>query len=799
MKFKRLFVIQLLCILIFCSAIIHASATSAEPQPDIIPGSYLWHDGNYLKGTSVNTTADMLESNFTTVAKIRNANGDDVTGKDSIATGMTLENNVCLTIVVRGDNNGDGKITTADYIRIKSHITGNLVLTNEFLEASNVNYDNKISTEDYMLTKAYLKGASKLLLLPETNLSVECQPVYREQITEKNGTATFNGNVNFNINYNSKFYGHESAMNRDFSYYGSNYKLGQCNTLRNISGEIVCADMNGDSFGDVIILKNGTLSINATTLLKSGKQVYVVQEDLRFRTKLIGEIYVGGDVSLKGAGDVNGDGFNDIICSKDHMVIVYYGSATGFKAFYYPLDCEGTILSGDADGNGCYDIIVANGNSIKTYTVKNNSLTKLFENTVPAIPEDIEGIYAADINSDGICDITYSQIVDGIFTVTSLFGRGDGRYGCYETDGDNKNLYGSFQIANKPLYIAAGDITGNGAADFIAIYPSYVSIYYAYGDPAYDYSLFGMHVNGEYRMYSGARWMDRNIEGSDGDHVLLSTSSDGLNWRRYIDKPMFYLGWELGEDDWWTGNTLEPEVLYVDNMYHMYWQCEIHTPAGNYGDRIGYAYSEDGINWTRKTDEPAIVVDEELDYEIGFNHHEVLYVPDDPDGKPFWIYTGYHVNNAFYGYVRIRSDRPDRFLFSQREETSGFAQIGNQLAYFEDDNGNKVFMRITFNTVVIDGAEYWRPTLFMSRDGLNFVGGDNCELAGVDTNDPKTINNRNMFFYGLITENGTGEILRKEDGSYHFFYLATGCVSSVAPGIYYADAGVGEMTFTISE
>ena len=70
------------------------------------------------------------------------------------------------------------------------------------------------------------------------------------------------------------------------------------------------------------------------------------------------------------------------------------------------------------------------------------------------------------------------------------------------------------------------------------------------------------------------------------------------------------------------------------------------------------------------------------------------------------------------------------------------------------------------------------------------------DLAGVDVTDPKTENNRNMFFLGLVTENGTGEILRNEDGTYTLMYLATTCASSVAPEIFDAEVGYGVMTFT---
>ena len=258
---------------------------------------------------------------------------------------------------------------------------------------------------------------------------------------------------------------------------------------------------------------------------------------------------------------------------------------------------------------------------------------------------------------------------------------------------------------------------------------------------------------------------------------------------------MFLLGKETGEEGWWTDNTLEPEVLYVNGTYHMYWQCSFTTPNGNYGDKIGYASSTDGVHWERKTDAPAILCD---DPEIGFNHEEVLYVADDPDGKPFWMYTGHFINDRFSGYVRIRSARPDRFLYSDAEATDGFAQIGNQMDYTTDENGDRIFLRITFfDSEEKDGKTYARPTLFLSRDGLHFTSSPDCVLAGVDVTDERTKNNRNMHFLGLVTLDGTGEIPRSEDGTYALMYLSTTSNSPGGLDIFKAEAGYGIVHFSI--
>lgn len=631
----------------------------------------------------------------------------------------------------------------------------------------------------------------------EARIPYDCKPVYREKVTEKSGVARYGGKVRLELEYTSKFYGHDSLINRDFIRYGYRFEHSTCQTLPELTGELAGADFNGDGFAELLHFSGGTLSFYSFVMKLKKTVVYNAAPHTTFSAEKTGEISVGVGVSLRGAGDFNGDGYNDILFTSEGYAVIYYGGENGFECGKYRFDPEGVVRCGDADGDGVCDVFDI-GEKVRTYTVRDGRLEKTTEGAPEQKPEgDIIGVYAADVNSDGLCDIAYAAKSGGKAHICSYFNRGDGRFGAYAEDNGNKNLYGVFVTDRIPVNVSMADMTGDGSADLIGAFERSGSVkcgvLFSYDEPAYDYSVFGMRVNGEYRVYSGCRWYDSNYESSDGDHVMLTTSKDGKTWRRYIDAPMFMLGWELGEEGWWTSNTLEPEVVYADGKYHMYWQCSFTTPKGNYGDKIGYAYSDDGVHWTRKTDEPAIVSD---DPEVGFNHEEILYVPDDPDGKPYWMYTGHFVNGVFRGYIRIRSSVPDRFLYSDKEATDGFSQIGNQLAYFTDDSGRRVFVRITFTDYTeVDGEKYWRPVLFLSDDGLRFTSGTDWELAGVDVTDPRTADNRQMFFLGMVTENGTGEIPRNEDGTYTLVYLATTCASSVAPQIFSAEVGYGEMIF----
>ncbi len=627
------------------------------------------------------------------------------------------------------------------------------------------------------------------------NISAEIKPVYKETPTMRSDEVEVRG-VRLKISYTSTFYGAHSAINRPYT------RPAEAFTSKSVSGscdfsscQLASADMNGDALSDVITYDGENISVYTITATFKKDVTYVFDGNNKYAASLLFSAAVGKDAALCGAGDFDGNGYNDILFTKNGAVVIYYGNENGFTLSSFRLDeIDGDIVCGDADGDGMCDILTVKGSLVTIYKSDGKGFEKFPGKEIKPASQEYEKVLCADFNCDKYADILYFIKSGDVYRSLTVFGHGDGTFG---TDTDNKNLYAEyeFEAKNCPSNIAAGDVTGNGAADLIGYgnisRSPHNALYYNNSDLAYDYSLFGMIVNGEYRLYSGCRWGDKNYEQSDGDHIMLSTSKDGVNWYRYIDKPMFYLGWELGVEDWWRDNTLEPEVLYVDGKYHMYWQCSYITPKGNYGDKIGYASSDDGINWERKTDEPAIICS---DPEIGFNHEEVIYVADDPDGKPFWMYTGHFVNGQFSGYIRIRSADPTRFEYKNKEATNGFAEIGNQIGYLTAKDGSRVFIRITFTSD--KGVN--TPTLQFSRDGLNFYGNNKLLFAAVDQDDPRNELNKNVCFLGLATENGTGEIKQNDDGTYTIMYFATTCATSVAPEIFWSDGGVGIATVTLS-
>ena len=320
------------------------------------------------------------------------------------------------------------------------------------------------------------------------------------------------------------------------------------------------------------------------------------------------------------------------------------------------------------------------------------------------------------------------------------------------------------------------------------------------GELAYDY---GVHLLWDtdrkmYRMYTGGRWLRPGIPHADGDHVLqhVSKTGGGGTWSSR-GRPEFWNGLETGhQQGWWIQNCLEPEVMKVQGMYYMFWQVQINKGqkvdtgelAVTGADRIGLSSSKDGMDWTRKTDR-GIVVNIDRPAKTALTHEEVVYVPDDADGKPWWLYVHHILDGQSQGHVRMRSNDPTTFDYRTKEKCSGMAHLGNQIAYADRTPAGRIFVRITF--VVDPKTKRSVPCLQFSRDGLKWTfGGDGRALLEGSRDDSR---NTNCYFLGLSTIDGTGQLQSAGTNSYRAIYGATTCSSPVAPEIFHSEIGVGEV------
>ena len=326
-------------------------------------------------------------------------------------------------------------------------------------------------------------------------------------------------------------------------------------------------------------------------------------------------------------------------------------------------------------------------------------------------------------------------------------------------------------------------------------------------EPAYDYSVHIIWDSelGAYRMYTGGRWLRRGVANADGDHVLQHQSKTGApyTWKMNKDHPEFYFPAESGNPGVWNAsNCLEAEVIKVDGTYYMFAQIQGMDgqplpgelePRGV--DRIVLYTSKDGDNWELQSKQRGVMINLDEPKTTALHHEEVIYVPWDKDGKPFWMYVGVNTSKGWTGYYRVKSADPNTFDWKNHEGPVNFAQLGNQIGYIKDIGGAPLFLRITFTN---DKTGRSVPSMQVSRDGLSWQmdGADGpALLAG--SNNPKRY--KNCYFLGMSTINGTGEIQKISGNTYRVLYGGTCCETPVAPEIFYSEIGLGELYISVRE
>lgn len=735
-------------------------------------------------------------------------------------------------------------------------------------DATTAPEDSGTAPED--VTTAPETTVPEVLAPGEPTVSGTLSESYHVDPTEKSGSTTISG-TNISINYDSIFYGTESAVDRNTCHWGNLLCFDTRVTSRNtliMSGDtllpLAIGDFTGDRKGEFVVTEGDALTIVGMDE-KSTPKVALYKQTF------------GVNVTVCGTGRFNDDFYTDILLyTEGGNVVVGYGNDSGFDwkmlgalPDRQPLAEGEQLFAGDVDGDRVTDLVVINDLTVTSYMIEDGTIVRYATSTLPlAEPGQFLCYNVGDYNSDKVADVMCTMRVEDVegdenHAIRTYFGRRDGHFGPYASEGENKNLYPTWSnTGSASCYrtLACGDLDGDGVNDVLSLIYKPASDKtalligtYPKEAPAYDYSAHVIKTDDGYILYSGGLYEDFNTDkypASPGDHLLAYTSDNGLFWYQNLDGATFLLGGECGVteyswgdkiegtnfgipgtgsvfgENWWIGNTMEPEVVRdpETGIYYMYWQVENYCPLDSThpywqnqenpfpwsgADRIGVSISYDGIHFERKIDSPAIITS---DIYSCFTHQEVIYVPDDPDGKCWWMYVRYvHKNGipeigGFEQRIRIRSADPTCFDMDKEgyDVVNNWGALGTQLGYVSnyDGNGNKLFVHLAVTNV--DGINYNGDpdahnvaTLFFSTDGVNWVDSD-IRMAGADMLIEDEYSRRNAFFAGMSTYYGTGEICKNENGEYEIVYVTTSCVSPVAPGIFQSELGVGIMTFTLN-
>jgi predicted GH43/DUF377 family glycosyl hydrolase len=257
-------------------------------------------------------------------------------------------------------------------------------------------------------------------------------------------------------------------------------------------------------------------------------------------------------------------------------------------------------------------------------------------------------------------------------------------------DLDRKNLMKVQDISKEPII----DIGGSGAFDEFGVYPTSVirendvihayyggwtrcesvpfnvAIGYAmskdggkrfrkpYPGPILSYSInepfilsgpkIRKYNNTWYLWYiAGRKWIIADGKPEPVYKIRMATSSDGLTWKKH-DKDLVPDKLNLDEAQ------ASPDVFYHNKKYHMFF-CYRYASgfrSKERGYRIGYASSEDLLNWIRDDSKAGIgVSDEGWDSEmISYPHVFEL------DSKIYMLYLGNQVGRFGFGIAELEGE-----------------------------------------------------------------------------------------------------------------------------------------------
>lgn len=220
-------------------------------------------------------------------------------------------------------------------------------------------------------------------------------------------------------------------------------------------------DFNGDGFNDIILSAHRDQSNDGTVVLISGQNPSNYMEITGFTGG--GSSTYGANLgySVSGIGDFDGDGLNDFVMSTAPddgttapQVFITYGKLGGItgtldKSFYgaSPNDPDGYYLTGTVNSH---------------------------------YGEQLAGI--GDFNHDGFSDLGISRTVGGFGSVTVVHGGlrnaahpADTVYSNIQLDGPETDVW----------FFGAGDVNGNGAADFAIAERGTETLHIYYGEGAH--------------------------------------------------------------------------------------------------------------------------------------------------------------------------------------------------------------------------------------------------------------------------------------------------------------------------
>ena len=155
--------------------------------------------------------------------------------------------------------------------------------------------------------------------------------------------------------------------------------------------------------------------------------------------------------------------------------------------------------------------------------------------------------------------------------------------------------------------------------------------------------------NGTWHLWyiAGERWLEHNSKPEPVYRIRMASSADGLTWTKH-NKDLIERRLEKDECQ------ASPDVYFSNGRYHMFFCYRYGLDYRNRerGYRIGYASSDDQVNWVRDDSKAGIDVSKE-----GWDSEMISYPHVfDLDGAVYMMYLGNQVGRFGFGLARLEGN-----------------------------------------------------------------------------------------------------------------------------------------------